>query len=267
MEYAAVKAAVEALNATGKCDKIKTVAVKAEDVKVKFVAACSSIPLADFLLLDKAIILAFVYTVGALSDEEYAAQTAEVKAIYDNLPDEYFTAPEPVAPVEGAATEHKEPKAPKAPKAPKVPGDKGYKSDCADFGKKCDDTSTLCQTCATSRADEHTVCHEKTEARKNKKAPTAPAKAKNVLGHVIGSMSGAIDEFLLAGPCYADDIVAGIMSSFGKDATAAQGKLKSHLSWIVNREGHKVELKIEGEGDAKRTLITFTAKPVAAPAA
>lgn len=263
MEYAAIKAAVEALNATGKCEKIKTVAVKAEDVKAKFVAACSGIPLEDFLTLDKNIILAFVYTVGAYSDEEYAAQTAEVKAIYDNLPDEYFAAPEPVAPAEGAAPAA--PKEPKAPKAPKVPGDKGYKSDCADFGKKCDDTSTLCQTCKTSKNDEYVVCSEKTQAKKDKKAPTAPARPKNVLGHVIGSMSGDIDDHLLAGPCYADVIIADLMAKHeGKDAKACHGKLKSHLSWIVNREGHKVDVVVEGEGEAKRTLITFTQKVAAA---
>ena len=258
MEYAAIKAAVEALNATGKCEKIKTVAVKAEDVKAKFVAACSGIPLEDFLTLDKNIILAFVYTVGAYSDEEYAAQTAEVKAIYDNLPDEYFAAPEPVAPAEGAAPAA--PKEPKAPKAPKVPGDKGYKSDCADFGKKCDDTSTLCQTCATSRADEHTVCAEKTEARKNKKAVAAPVREKNALGHTKGGMGDTIDTMLMEKPCYADELVAALMEKHGRDAPHAKSKVKSHTSTISNREGHSITYTVEGEGDAKRTLITLTPK-------
>lgn len=278
MEYAAIKSAVEKLNASGATEsKIKTVAAKAEDVKTNFIKTIGDLGLEKTQTLDKDIILAFVHVVGAFSDADYAALDESIRAVYDGLPDEYFNAPaegtaEGAAPTENAAPAAEgapaenaasaapaAPKAPKAPKEPKKPGDKGYKSDCADFGKNCDDSATICQTCKTAKPDEYTVCAEKTAAKKAKKKPDAPVRAKNELGHVIGSMSADIDTVFLAGPCYADDVVKMLMEKHpGKDAAKAKEKLKSHISWLVNREGHKVAQTVEGEGDSKRVKIVFT---------
>lgn len=277
MEYAAIKSAVEKLNASGATEsKIKTVAAKAEDVKANFIKTIGDLGLEKTQTLDKDIILAFVHVVGAYSDADYAGLDATIRNVYDGLPDEYFNAPEESpAPAENAAPAAEgtpaenaapaAPKAPKAPKEPKKPGDKGYKSDCADFGKNCDDSATICQTCKTARGDEYTVCAEKTAAKKAKKKPDAPVRAKNELGHVIGSMSADIDAMFLAGPCYADDVVKALMEKHpGKDASKAKDKLKSHISWLINREGHKVTQTVEGEGDAKRVKIVFAKGATAA---
>jgi len=279
MEYAAIKSAVEKLNASLE-NKIKTVAVKADDVKSNFSKAIGDLGLEATLVLDPDIIRAFVHVVGALPDADYAGLDEKIRTVYDGIPDEYFAAPASAegegerteGASEGDGTKAPEdpkapaaPKAPKEPKAPKKPGDKGYKSECADFGKNCDDAAQLCRSCKESRNDEYTVCAEKTAAKKAKKAPSAPVREKNALGHVIGSMSADIDEMFLAGPCYADDVIKVLMEKHPtKDAAKAKEKLKSHISWLINREGHKVVQTPEGEGDAKRVKIVFTAKAPAA---
>ena len=260
MEYAAIKSAVEKLNASGATTSaIKTVAVKAETVKAEFIKAVGELGLEKVLTLDKDIILAFVFVVAAVPDAEYGNLPEATRAVYDGLPDEYFSQPAPEAPAEGAAPEAPKEKTPKAPKEPKKPGDKGYKSECADFGKKCDETSQLCQSCKTSRGDEYTVCAEKTAAKKNT-GGNLPAREKNELGHIKGGMGDTIDAFLLAGPAYADDIVKALMEKHGKDATKAKDKLKAHVSWMINREGHKIEQTVEGTGEAARTLLNLTKK-------
>lgn len=126
---------------------------------------------------------------------------------------------------------------------PEQTSENGYNA-CQSFGK-FSARSKACKHCQTQDVDEFIRCQKATEINKK---PTREPAGTSRYGHVLGSKSAFVDDYLPEGASE-ETILAGLMNQWpDMSRETAINKIRSHISWLPRVRGVEITIIREDDG-------------------
>lgn len=128
-------------------------------------------------------------------------------------------------------------------KFPEPTAEEGY-NECKSFGKYSA-RSKACKRCQTQNIDEHIRCQKATEI--NRKPAREPAGTSRY-GHILGSKSAFIDDFIVDG-VDENTLIAKMQEQWPEMTTSqAVNKIRSHIAWLPRVRGVEVTITRTDDG-------------------
>lgn len=291
VELSTLKKEVKALNDVGILSEKIKVTGKGPEILARFLVTISELPDAQLESIPKSVNdfyeslpQAVFDDLGAdLADDEAeeteddAVETEEVEETAEpednDEAEEEVTEPEEDEPVEEEKKVNKKGKKDKkSKKAEKEEtGDETEEgdntegstvtSDCPAFKTGCNPDEDDCKNCADEFPDEFAACKEGTEKKAKKKAKKAarkkggtPRKPKlrTRYGHIVGTMSGDIDNLLWEGGPIAE-MAETIAKKHKREVPAAQAKIRGHIKHLMKNKG----IEVTNEDDVLKAVQEF----------
>jgi len=257
LDLALLVAAIEAQNVSDKAVYRITVADRSgEDLLALFMAAVHAVPAEDTKLLPEATRTFY----NGLPDEVFTDVTTEIEAHF--LLELKAAAEAGVTP--GAPVEEKH-------DCPSFGGQNAAEPDCQDCKNEFPDEFAACTTKTEANVAAASTKGKKggkkapkapkapkepkaPKAPKEPKAPKAPKEPKppkekvvtkrSRYGHIVGSMSGDIDQMVFQG-AHIDVIAKVLAERHGRELSAARAKTRGHVNHLIQNKGVTVT-EVEG---------------------